>query len=216
MTIFGLVPVPKSQPRTGHTRAPVYTRNPGHTSRATVTTNCVVLTEGGPFHSSICEHSIATALKRPSAAAALRPDGRQTAWLARWFRAPRKSDFVKCLTRLQCAPTIRSTFASGGRRPGRVHEVRSKCDHPSSSRHPTVSLYLNPYRCAPRHVVCVAERRVLAITLPYLTGLCVPYRCAGRRRSQLPRLGDERMEARMQSQLPRLGDERFLRSGPAA
>ena len=213
MTIFGLVPVPKSQPRTGHTRAPVYTRNPGHTSRATVTTNCVVLTEGGPFHSSICELSIATALKRPSAAA-LRPDGRQTAWLARWFRAPRKSDFVKCLTRLQCAPTIRSTFALGGL--GRVHEVRSKCDHPSSSRHPTVSLYLNPYRCAPRHVVCVAERRVLAITLPYLTGLCVPYRCAGRRRSQLPRLGDERMEARMQSQLPRLGDERFLRSGPAA
>ena len=97
-----------------HARTSIYTQSGTHLSRDS-NDKRVVLTEGGPFHSSICELSIATALKRPSAAAALRPDGRQTAWLARWFRAPRKSDFVKCLTRLQCAPTIRSTFASGGR-----------------------------------------------------------------------------------------------------
>ena len=166
MTIFGLVPVPKSQPRTGHTRAPVYTRNPGHTSRATVTTNCVVLTEGGPFHSSICELSIATALKRPSAAA-LRPDGRQTAWLARWFRAPRKSDFVKCLTRLQCAPTIRSTFASGGR------VGFTKCDQ-SAITPPVLAIQRSPCTliliAAPLATWCAFCRKACIsyyLTLPY-------------------------------------------------
>ena len=138
MTIFGLVPVPKSQPRTGHTRAPVYTRNPVHTSRATVTTNCVVLTEGGPFHSSICEHSIATALKRPSAAA-LRPDARQTAWLTRWFRAPLGKVTLSsvCGLTLQCgAPTILNLRLGG---PGRV----TKCDQ-SAITPPVLAIQRSP------------------------------------------------------------------------